>query len=438
MTTFTAKRMLLSVPALFMCFAVTPTVLGQSLQSTLARADALLHAGKFSEAGKIYREVAAKERGNYQATVQLGQIALLENHLAESQKWLQSALKAKPGDASAKAMLAESYYRQNNFGKAAEILDGMDPGDAALKPYTTLNQAKLASFQGQTPYVVEGPGDVTTLKFVKIEPLPVVNVRINGGREVTFFVDTGGSELLLDSDFAKELGIKVMGSVEGTFSGGQHAPVGNGRIDSLTLGAWKISNVPVGMLPLRSLSEGFGVKQLNGCVGTNVLYQFLSTLDYRNSELILRRKTHATWASFQATNEKKGVMVPIWLEGDHFIVTWGKVEALPPSLLFVDSGLAGAAVKLSEAAIKKAGIEMNEAGATIGAGGAGTFRTVPFTVKTFTLGPIEVHDIPGIYDGPLDWSAGWPFEVDGMVGHDFLRNYAVTFDFDHMAMYLTK
>jgi predicted aspartyl protease len=56
----------------------------------------------------------------------------------------------------------------------------------------------LESFKGQTPYEVEGNGASIRLKFVKTNPLPVINVRINGGDEVTFFIDTGGSEITLD------------------------------------------------------------------------------------------------------------------------------------------------------------------------------------------------------------------------------------------------
>ena len=98
-------------------------------------------------------------------------------------------------------------------------------------------------------------GQVTRLKFVKTDPLPVVNVRVNGGDEVTFFIDTGGSEVALDTEFARELGVPQFGTVQGTFSGGQHAEVQHGRIESLTVGDWTIKNLPTAMLALRQLSE---------------------------------------------------------------------------------------------------------------------------------------------------------------------------------------
>ncbi len=133
-------------------------------------------------------------------------------------------------------MLAEVFYRRDDFQKAAASLKGVDVSSNKLirEQYPTLNVAMLESFKGQTPYELHGDGTTTRVKFVKTDPLPIVNVRVNGGKEVTFFIDTGGSEVTLDTDFAKELGVPQFGGVQGTFSGGQHAEVQIGRIESLT------------------------------------------------------------------------------------------------------------------------------------------------------------------------------------------------------------
>src|SRR6202021_2697648 len=109
----------------------------------------------------------------------------------------------------------------------------------------------------------------------------------------------------------------------------------------------------------------------NGCIGTNVLYQFLSTIDYRNGELILRKKNAANLKRFDATGSPpsppgvsrrsdgrntqpknppgaagtavtNGIVVPMWMAGDHFMVGGGRDHTHPMSLFFVDSGLAGA------------------------------------------------------------------------------------------------
>ena len=70
-------------------------------------------------------------------------------------------------------------------------------------------------------------------------------------------------------------------------------------------------------------------------------------MDYPHGELVLRRKDAQNLEEFKKSPGKK-VVVPIWMASDHFMVGWGRVESLPPSLLFVDTGLAGAGVKLAE------------------------------------------------------------------------------------------
>src|ERR1700720_3859755 len=429
----------------------------------IAQADRLFQSGSFGEAQKAYADIAAQDPKDFHAASQLGHIALLSNKLDDAELLLRKALDLKHGDADAKIMLAEALYRKNDFFHAARALQGLGPDDAAkLKNYLTLNEAKLESFRDEDPYKFErDAGESTRLPFIKSDPLPVVNVRVNGGRDVAFFIDTGGSELLLDSEFSRELNVKPMSSVEGTFSGGQHAQVESGRVDSLTLGSWTLRNIPVGMMPLRSMSSGFGVKQINGCIGTNVLYQFLSTIDYRTGELILRKKNAANLKRFDAaggpsgapgvgrrsggrTTQPKnppganntavtnGIVVPMWMAGDHFMVAWGRVNTQPISLFFVDSGLAGAGVKLAESAIQQAGIHLDESKATEGQGGGGMLKIIPYTVAQFTVGEITEQNVPGLYDGPFPWENELGFHLAGMFGSDFLKHYAVTFDFTNM------
>jgi hypothetical protein len=406
-------------------------------QSEIDSADRLFQAGKFAEAGKLYSQIAAQNPKDYSAILRLGRIALLANRLDDAQKWLEKAITLQPGDADAKVMLAEVFYRRDDFQKAAASLNGVDVSSNKLiiSQYPTLNVAKLESFKGQTPYELHGNGTSTRLKFLRTDPLPVVNVRVNGGDEVTFFIDTGGSEVALDTDFAKELGVPQFGAVQGTFSGGQHAEVQVGRIETLTVGDWTIKNLPTAMLPLRQLSKGLGVKRIDGIIGTTLFYHFLATMDYPGGELVLRRKTAKSLEEFTKSSGKR-VVVPFWMASDHFMVGWGRVETLPPALLFVDTGLADAGVKLAESVIKEAGIKLEEDKASEGAGGGGTLKIVPYTVHQLSFGGIKEDNVRGLYDGPFPWENTFGFHLAGMVGHDFFKPYAVTFDFQNMQILL--
>jgi hypothetical protein len=401
-------------------------------------ANRLFRVGQFAESGKLYAHIAAQNPKDYSATIQLVRIALLSNRLDDAQKWLEKAMTLQPGDTDAKVMLAEVFYRRDDFQKAAVSLNGVDVSSSKLiiLQYPTLNVAKLQSFKGQTPYEVHGNGRTTRLKFVKTDPLPLVSVRVNGGDEVTFFIDTGGSEVALDTDFARELGVPQFGVVQGTFSGGQHADVQNGRIDSLTVGDWTIGNLPVVTLALRQLSKGLGAKRIDGIIGTTLLYHFLATLDYPHGELVLRRKTAKTLEQFAAASSGKSVPVPFWIASDHFIVARGRVETLPRALLFVDTGLAGAGVKLAESVIRKAGIKLEEDKASEGSGGGGQLKIVPYTVRQLSFGGVKEGNVPGLYDGPFPWENAFGFHLAGMVGHDFFRPYALTFDFENMKIFL--
>jgi predicted aspartyl protease len=334
-------------------------------------------------------------------------------------------------------MLAKVFYRRDDFQKAAASLNGVDVSSNKLirEQYPTLNVAKLESFKGQTPYELHGNGTSTRLKFVKTDPLPLVNVRVNGGKEVTFFIDTGISEVALDTEFAKELGVPQFGAMQGTFSGGQHADVQNARIESLTVGDWTVKNVPILMMSLRQISKDLGVKRIDGAIGTTLFYHFLTTMDYPRGELVLRRKTDESLEQFTKSSVKR-VTVPIWMAGDHFMVGWGRVETLPPTLLFIDTGLVGAGVKLAESVIKEAGIKLEENKATEGAGGAGKLKIVPYTVHQLSFGGIKEENVQGVYDGPFPWENTFGFHLAGMVGHEFFKPYAVTFDFQNMQIFL--
>src|SRR5262245_10453590 len=358
-----------------------PEATSRPRQSGMDSANQLFEAGKFAEAGKLYSKIIAQNPKDFSATLQLGRIALLSNRLDDAQKWLEKAITLQPENADPKVTLAEAFYLRGDFQKAAAALNGVDVSSNNLvrEQYPALNVAMLESFKGQTPYELKGSGTSTRVKFVKTDPLPIVNVRINGGKEVTFFIDTGGSVVTLDTEFAKELGVPQFGATQGTFSGGQHAEVQFGRIDSITLGDWTVKNLPTAMLPLRQLSEAFGVKQIDGIIGTTLFYHFLTTMDYPNGELVLRRKDARSLEEFKKSPGKR-VVVPIWMASDHFMVGWGRVETVPPSLLFVDTGLMGAGVKLAESVIKEAGIKLEEDKAAEGFGGGGKLKIVPYTV----------------------------------------------------------
>jgi hypothetical protein len=91
---------------------------------------------------------------------------------------------------------------------------------------------------------------------------------------------------------------------------------------------------------------------------------------------------------------------------------------------------------LAESVIKQAGIKLEEDKASAGAGAGGTLKIVPYVVRRLSFGPVQEENVRGLYDGPFPWENLFGFHLAGMVGHDFFKRYAVTFDFENMKIVL--
>src|SRR5215831_4939978 len=105
------------------CFA--GHAISQPQQSEMDSADRLFQSGKFAEAGKLYSRIVAQNPKDHSAILQLGRIALLSNRLDEAHTWLEKALVLQPNGSDAKVMLAEVFYRRDDFQKAAASLKGV-------------------------------------------------------------------------------------------------------------------------------------------------------------------------------------------------------------------------------------------------------------------------------------------------------------------------
>lgn len=104
----------------------------ESAPSDIESADQLFKAGKFAEAGDLYKQIVAQSPNDDSAILQLGRIALLSNKLDDAQDWFTRTLSLDPADTSARIMLAEAYYRQDDFQKAAASLSGVDVATSKL------------------------------------------------------------------------------------------------------------------------------------------------------------------------------------------------------------------------------------------------------------------------------------------------------------------
>ncbi len=399
---------------------------------TLEAAQNAFQQGQFEEARSQCDAFLMTTPDHVEALVLSGRLALYSNKFDDARRCLDHALRVAPDDKKAKAVLAETDYRQDHFEAAAALLQSLGKVDVA---------AKLRSFASTTPYRVDGTAPATTLKMVAVDPLPVVRVRVNDGEEVNFLIDTGGGETIIDPTLAAAAQVHDFGAETGTFAGGKKASVGQGRVEAMTLGDFKLANVPVRIQDTTPFASALGDVPVRGVIGTALLYHFLATLDYPRGVLILRRPTEENrqlvYREFLAGGG--GMEIPFWLAGDHYLLARGTVNRSSPLLFCVDTGLAGGGFVCPDSTLKEAAIPVRTDQSTEGVGGGGRVQASPFTVDALTLGEASATGIAGfagVFPPPLENVFG--FRIAGLISHDFFRPYALTFDFHDMKLLLRK
>lgn len=400
---------------LIMIFSISNFTKSQTFEV----ANELFKQGKFVEAEKAL----PKESKDYEVLVLKGHLALLRNKLKNAKKYLGKATNLQPSEKLPLQLLAESFYRVNDFQTASKFFQLIGRETVARK---------LASFATKQPYKIEGQVEITKIKFIKTDPLPIVTAKINGGEELNFIIDTGGAELIVDTDFATANNIQQFGAESGTFGGGQKSNFQHGKIDSFSLGDFTIRNVPINILKTQRFAAALGVKRVDGIIGSILLSRFISTIDYQNEHLILRKNTKANLKKLG-----KAIEIPFWMAGDHFLVAWGSVNK-SSQLFFVDTGLAGMGFTCPESTLKEGSIKL-ENQSTEGAGGGGSMKLTPFIANEITLGEAKQANIVGVagaFPPSLENSLG--FRLGGLVSHSFFKPYRLTLDFINMRMRLEE
>lgn len=394
----------------------------------IAKAERLFKEGKFIEAEDVYAGVLNKEPDNYQVVLSLGRINLYKNSLEESEKWLKKAIKLNPEDREPKVLLAEAYYRRDNFRETAPLFRSIGRIPMA---------DKLQYLSHRVPYQIESSVDITSVEFVQTDPLPIVKMRINNSEEALFLIDTGGWELIIDTEFAEKVGVKKFGGRLATFAGGRQDSVYHGVVDLVDIGDFTIKNVPVHIKNNR-MAAMMG-KPIRGVIGTVFFYHFIFTFDYPDGKLILQCKTKDNIKNMKnQVQSNDNIVVPFWMSGDHIIVAWGTVNRSKQMLFFVDTGLAGGGFTGTERTVKEAKIQLPEESFE-GVGGGGKVRVKQAIVDELTLGDAKEKKVMGIFGAiPPDFENRFGYRIAGIISHGFFRPYKLTFDFTTMNLILER
>jgi Aspartyl protease len=277
---------------------------------------------------------------------------------------------------------------------------------------------------GGTPYEVHGPAS-TRVPFPALDPLPHFDVSVNGMHAQRFMFDTGAT-LGLRKETADRAGLVALATSRAVVAG-QHVVFNHGVADSIRIGDIELRNVPVVWADQMRFPELPDGTLPAGVVGTDIFYRFLTTLDYANRNLVLRRTTRSQRQRVHAEARRAGAEVlPLWLANDHLPLTLGSVNDYGPRVVLLDTGAIGLGLVTTEQLARESGIELGDPG-------PGGFYEV--VVDELSLGDAVRREMPGVV-GPLPPDL-FTFEVIGSFAHEFYRPFTLTFDFVDMNLYIS-
>jgi hypothetical protein len=303
-------------------------------ETRLQFATLLYQAGSFSQSRECLLPLLNSPHPSVEVLQLAAELEYLVGNYTRAEDLFKSVIDSTPNNEQVQRVtqikLGLVYYQTNQYAKSRNLGKGIEHPLLGL----------IKSFQQESPNQIEWNGNTeTAVPFLMTDPLPLISVRIQG-QPIYACIDTGGDSFVLDNKIAGSLGIEPISSMTGTFGGGKQAEVGFSRAERLQIGDVTIKSVPLALLPTQRFSGLTGSQYtIGGILGTRVLQQFLSTIDYVNGKLILRKKS----ASKLELEGKTVTEVPFFLAATHFMMAKGKLNDRDDLTFFIDSGLASEA-----------------------------------------------------------------------------------------------
>ena len=290
----------------------------------------------------------------------------------------------------------------------------------------------MQHFEGE-PYQIEWANEEKVAHLEMINDitrpgaLPVMKLEVNG-HEVEFILDTGGDRLYIDAEVAKEVGIENLTKREARYAYTQGKSVDEplGVAATVKMGEVTMKNVPVIVAQWKSMGQ-----TTDGIVTTQMLKQFLSTMDYENKRITLRERSDRGLKQFlDAFGGEEPYQTPFFMSGTHLMFTKGSLNGHDGMNMFMDSGLAASMpLVILDETVEMLGLAKNE---------------IPNS--QYYWSPIKSHGIGKLVRGQTQamgnvfvernsyWRSGFIF--DALISHQFLRHLSSwTIDFDTMTYY---
>ncbi|MBS1515117.1 MAG: aspartyl protease family protein [Bacteroidetes bacterium] len=394
-------------------------VLFSSISSAAARNDSaqvkqaweFFSKGNFTGAEKIADEILKNPNNRNEALHIKANVLFLRGKYKEAIKIYNGISKDYIGYGKVSKLAGEAYLHAGEMEQAYLIFAGIDSSKAK-----SVFLRKEKQFKNRTEKTSIVPF-LTTAPYAAY--MPAVSGKINN-KETLLRFDTGGSFLIIGTEDASNFNIELKHSYEGQ-AGFSKTKVWFGICDSLKIGEEiTLLNVPVEIV--ESL-KGFQI------FGTNILEQFLCTVDYPGQRFIFtpRARTELFKSHFDMLKGNAEEM-PFYLYSDHYMFAHGGFNELDSLLFFIDTGL----LIVNPAGIQAGFNASKESLLNFGYNDEELEKN-KFLDKsnTISLGILRQENVLVYYNPKLEKDRVFgEIQTAGLLSHAFLSKYKWTIDFN--------
>ena len=273
-------------------------------------------------------------------------------------------------------------------------------------------------------------GTSTEVPFRIVNNLILVQATVNGSGPGTFIFDTGAGSTVVDTAFARAVGLTQNGTTTGTGAAGT-AKAGVMKNASVAIGGLRTTGLTVYSLPLESFTPTFAVR-IDGIIGNDIIGRTVAEIDYANAKLTL---TDPSTFKAPPHSEKLTLILADDLAFIKTTVTPHGGQPIP-ALMEIDTGSTGAVLLNSPYVTKHkllATLTASVAKKTGGVGGTGTSRVGRISTLKFGSGDLK-DPIAVLYTGTKGDNAS--SEYDGLIGGGIFRRFKLTVDLAGKALYI--
>ena len=296
-----------------------------------------------------------------------------------------------------------------------------------LNPQLSDDLFKIPSAQ-EKDYKFPPGKDFVEIPFVLNSNHIHIPVKISEARPLNFILDSGAGMPVLDTQTAKDLGLKTVGKFEGRGVGEATQEVNLVTLSSVRFGDLIIDSVSAATIGLKPLSKYEGLP-VEGILGYDVFSRFVVKIDYEKQKLTLYEPS-----SFQY--EGKGESLPITLEGNNPHIK-AIIDGQYEGNFVIDCG-ARSSLSLHTPFVQKHDL-LAKTGKKIevfsGIGIGGKVKGKVTRVRSIQIGSFKMP-APLTTLASSEKGAFASEKIDGNIGGGILKRFTVIFDYPNSQMIL--